>query len=97
MIAEAGSKSLFWLVTVVVWVSLNLAIAAGFMVLLFVMFGNASWSGVMQELGNLCAHYTSAPLVARSEFHALIGGIFAVLALVVSLLRFRSLRRELMP
>ena len=88
--SEAVTAFLFWAV-------LNLLAGIGIVAVLFVMLGNATFTGVMIEASNLAAHYGSAPPIAQAKFRTFvwIGVAIAFGALCAG--RWRSLRPTAPP
>ena len=79
------------------WAVLNLLAGIGIVAVLFVMLGNATFTGVMIEASNLAAHYGSAPPIAQAKFRTFvwIGVAIAFGALCAG--RWRSLRPAAPP
>lgn len=91
-IRDAGAKALYWLVSVAVWLLVNVAVTAGVLAVLFIMFANASFEGFFLEVRNLADHYLGAPMAVRLDFEQLVAFSFAFNFAVVSLCRLSAFR-----
>ena len=83
----AFASLLYFTVAVVVWCLVNLSIALGIFVILFVMLANASFLGFFIEIDNLADHYLAAGRAARVAFQLDFMRSFITVFMLVCLIR----------
>jgi len=91
-VTDGAGKALFWVVSVVLWCLVNVAVTVGLFAVLFVMFANANFEGFFVEVGNLANHYLAAPPAARLDFEQLVALAFLGKFIIVCLCRLSALR-----
>ncbi|MBW8754558.1 MAG: hypothetical protein JF595_10475 [Sphingomonadales bacterium] len=79
------------LTTVLSWCALNGLAALGLVVLVFILFANASFEGFFREGMGLSAHYLAAAPAVRASFQHLVGWLFAGAFVLLAAMRARGL------
>lgn len=88
--------AVFWALSAVSWMLVNLLAGVGVIVVLFAMMANASWEGFFREGANLAAHFLDAPAASRADFEGLLLWVLGLAVVVVGWARFGALRTALM-